>query len=194
MSASCARAGAQYGLSMIETLITIVICAFGLLAVAGLQARMQLAEVEAAQRAHAVVLVRHIADRISANRKNAMSYVTPDPVGTDDGLRDCANLTGAALDLCEWGNLLAGAAETQGNERIGAMIGARGCVFNVEPTMPRRFTIAVTWQGLTPTDAPTSTTCASDSYSDARMRRAIVAPIVLACLQNDINTGLCVTP
>ena len=185
---------AQRGLSMIETLITIVIAAFGLLAVAGLQARMHLAEMEAAQRAHAVVLVRYMTDRINANRKNAMNYVTVNPVGTDNGIQDCAAFADAARDVCEWNNLLAGAAEIHGAERVGGMVGARGCIFNTDPVMPRKFTIAVTWQGLTPTEAPAGTDCAAGAYADARMRRAIVAPVVLACLQNDINTGVCVTP
>ncbi|HYC46525.1 MAG TPA: type IV pilus modification protein PilV [Burkholderiales bacterium] len=184
----------ELGMGMIEVLITIVIAAFGLLAVAGLQARMHLAEMEAAQRAHAVVLVRHITDRIAANRKDAMSYVTATPLGADNGVQDCAGLTGAAHDLCEWNNLLAGASETQGAERMGAMIGARGCVFNTDPVMPRKFSVAVVWQGLTATEAPGTTACASGAFADPKMRRAIVAPIVLACLQNDINTGLCVTP
>lgn len=179
---------------MIEVLVTIVICAFGLLGIAALQARMYLAEMEAYQRAQATILVRYLTDRINANRKNAMGYVTAQPLGTDQGLQDCANLTGASLDLCEWSNLLAGASESHAGQRSGAMIGARGCVLNTEPVMPRKFTIAVVWQGLTPTAAPGSTACGSGSYGDARMRRAIVAPITLACLQNDVNTGLCVTP
>jgi type IV pilus assembly protein PilV len=184
----------QHGTTMIEVLITIVISAFGLLGVAALHARMQVAEMEASQRAQATVLLRHMTDRINANRKNAMSYVTATPVGAGSGVQDCAALTGAALDLCEWGNLLAGAAEIQAGARMGAMIGARGCVINNEPTMPRKFTVAVVWQGLTQTAAPTSTTCGAAAYGDERKRRAIVAPVVIACLQNDINTGACVTP
>ena len=34
----------------------------------------------------------------------------------------------------------------------------------------------------------------SGSYGDDKNRRAIVAPLVVGCLQNDINTGACVTP
>ena len=188
------NARGERGVTMIEVLVTIVICAFGLLGIAALQARMYVAEMEAYQRAQATILVRYLTDRINANRKNAMGYVTAQPLGTDQGLQDCASLTGASLDLCEWSNLLAGAGESHAGQRSGAMIGARGCVLNTEPVMPRKFTIAVVWQGLTPTVAPGSTTCGSGSYGDARMRRAIVAPITLACLQNDVNTGLCVTP
>lgn len=184
----------QRGFTMIEVLITIVISAFALLGVARLQARMQVAEMEASQRAHATVLLRYLSDRINANRKNAMSYVTATPLGTDNGLQDCSAVSGAALDLCEWNNLLAGKAETAAGLRMGAMIGARGCVINTDPVMPRKFTVAVVWQGMTSTVAPATTACGSGAYGDERKRRAIVAPIVIGCLQNDVNTGLCLTP
>ena len=185
---------AERGTTMMEVLVTIVISAFGLLGIASLQARMHVAEMEASQRAQATVLLRHITDRINANRKNALSYVTATPAGADNGVQDCGGLSGAALDLCEWNNLLAGAAETYAGQRMGAMVGARGCVVNTDAVMPRKFTVAVVWQGLTPTVSPTSTTCGNTSYGDDRTRRAIVAPIVIACLQNDIDTGVCVTP
>jgi len=185
-------ARAERGTTMIEVLVTIVISAFGLLGIASLQARMHVAEMEASQRAQATVLLRHITDRITANHKNGLSYVTATPAGAD--VQDCSGVSGAALDLCEWNNLLAGAAETYSGQRMGAMVGARGCIVNTDAVMPRKFTVAVVWQGLTPTVSPSSTTCANDSYGDDRTRRALVAPIVIACLQNDIDTGLCVTP
>ena len=182
----------QRGLTMIEVLITIVISAFGLLGIAGLQARMHVGEMEASQRAQATVLLKHITDRINANRKQAMSYVTSDALGA--ALQDCSGQSGAALDLCEWNNLLAGAAATSGGVRMGSMIGARGCIVNDVAVMPRRFTISVVWQGMTATAAPGGTTCGAGQYGDDRKRRAIVAPIVIGCLQNDPNTGACVTP
>src|SRR5205085_9534242 len=129
----------ERGVTMIEVLITIVISAIGLLGIAALQARMHVVEVEAYQRAQATILLRYMTDRINANRKNAMSYVTATPVGTDTGLQNCAGLTGANLDLCEWSNMLAGASESGGGQAQGAMLGARGCVFNRQPVMPRNF-------------------------------------------------------
>lgn len=186
------RRGLSVGFTLLEVLITIFISAFGLLGLAAMQARMHMGEMEASQRAQATVLLRNISDRVNANRRNAMSYVTTTPLGGQP--QECSDLSGAALDLCEWNNLLAGSAETQGARRIGAMVAARGCIANTDPVMPRKFTVAVVWQGLMPTVAPTSTDCGSGDYSDDRTRRAIVAPIVIGCLQNDINTGACLTP
>lgn len=183
------------GVTMVEVLVTIVILTIGLLGVAGLQARMQLAEVESYHRSHAIVLLQDIVDRISANRRNAMNYVTGGALGTGNTVQNCIGLTGANLDLCQWNNALLGAAETNsGGQQVGAMIGARGCVTNVTATMPREFSIAVVWQGVTPTVAPTATTCGQGLYGDEQTRRVLVARIKIGCLQNDPTTGLCVTP
>ncbi len=187
---------AQRGITMIEVLVTIVIVAFGLLGVASLQARMQLAEIEAYQRAQAIVLLQDMVSRINANRKNSMAYAGA-AVGTGNAIQNCAGLTGAALDLCEWNNALLGASEekTTGaiTEQVGAMIGARGCITNTVATMPREFVVAVVWQGLNPTQVPASTTCGQNQYGNEAMRRAMVANVKIGCLQNDV-AGACVTP
>lgn len=182
------------GFTMLEVLVTIIILTMGLLGLAGLQARMQVAEIEAYQRSQAILVVQDIVSRINANRKNAAAYVTASPLGEGNTVQSCAGMTGAALDTCEWGNMLLGAAETSGTQKVGAMIGARGCITNPVTTMPRQIGVAVVWQGLTPTATPTSTTCGAGLYGNEATRRAMVATIVIGCLQNDPTTGLCVTP
>ncbi|HSC96126.1 MAG TPA: type IV pilus modification protein PilV [Burkholderiales bacterium] len=183
------------GVTMIEVLVTIVILTFGLLGVVALQARMQVAQSESYHRSQAILLMQDIVDRVNANRSNALNYVTAAPLGTGNSIQDCTGLAGAALDLCEWNNALLGATEsTAGGQSAGAMIGARGCIMNVVATMPREFLVAVTWQGLVPTIAPASTTCGQGLYGNDQMRRALVARVMIGCLQNDPTTGLCVTP
>jgi type IV pilus assembly protein PilV len=183
------------GVTMIEVLVTIVILTFGLLGVVALQARMQVAQSESYHRSQAILLMQDIVDRVNANRSNALNYVTATPLGTGNAIQDCTGLAGAALDLCEWNNALLGATEsTAGGQSAGAMIGARGCITNVVATMPREFVVAVTWQGLVPTVAPASTPCGQGLYGNDQMRRALVARVMIGCLQNDPTTGLCVTP
>lgn len=190
----------QRGLTMLEVLITIVILAFGLLGVAGLQARMQVAEIESYQRAQAIVLLQDMVDRIKANRKNAMDYVTVAVagVGTPNDEQACGGLARAAADLCEWNNALLGASEKKETARVGAMIDARGCVANTAATMPQEFLVSVVWQGLGQTAAPTSTDCGKDLYGngDEKTRRALVARVMIGCLQNDPpdSTTCVVTP
>ena len=182
------------GQPLIEILVAIVIVVVGLLGLAGLQSRATLAEMEAYQRAQALVLVQDMADRIASNRKNAMAYVTASPLGADVPYVACGTTPGPAQDQCEWSNALVGAGETAGASKVGAMIGARGCVINTVPTMPRQFTVAVVWQGLNPTAIPASTNCGAGLYGDERTRRAVTLNVTIGCLQNDPVTLTCVTP
>ena len=190
----CAPGCGQRGVTMLEVLITLVILAFGLLGLAGLQGRMQVAELEAYQRTQAIVLLQEMVDRLKANPKNSMSYVYT----TGNAQQDCAALgtpTQANIDRCEWNNALLGAAETSGGSSLGAMIGAIGCVKNEKADMPREFLVSVVWQGLAPTVAPTSiTNCGSGSYDPDTTRRALVARVTIACLQNVAGATTCVTP
>lgn len=154
------------GFSLIETLVTIVIVAIGLLGIAGLQARLQLSEMDAYQRTQALLLIQDIADRMSANRAQAGSYLTTaGPVGTGhDTSAGCSGKTGYERDLCEWSESLKGAAEqSAGGLSVGAMIGARGCV---ETTATNEYRITVAWQGLAPISAPT-VSCGAGQYDGA---------------------------
>jgi type IV pilus assembly protein PilV len=192
------RARRMRGVTMIEVLIAILVLTVGLLGVAGIQSQMQLAEIEAYQRAQAIVVLQDMVNRINANRRinsaTAADYVTGSPLGTS--AMNCAGLaTVAARDLCEWNNALYGSGETKGGQTLGAMNGARGCITNPTNTMPREFVVAVAWQGMRPTIAPAATTCGQGNYgTDDRVRRALVARVVIGCLQNDPSTGLCLTP
>jgi type IV pilus assembly protein PilV len=153
------------GFSMIEVLVTIVIIAIGLLGLAGVQARLQLSEMESYQRSQALMLLQDMANRIATNRRNAGDYVTgtASPLGTGD-TTSCTTLTTTQQkDACEWSNALKGAAETFGSDSVGAMIGARGCI---EDLGGSQYLITVTWQGLTPISAPAAA-CGQNLYNGA---------------------------
>lgn len=171
----------QCGSTLLEVLVTIVILAFGLLGLAGLQGKIQLAEMESYQRAQALLLLSDMSERISANRAQAASYVSATPFGTGDSQpASCAAVAaGFAYDLCEWSNLLKGASEKTGSSNVGAMIGARGCISLAQapdPTAtvctPGVYMITVTWQGLHKTIAPAAP-CALGEYGDDTYRRAV---------------------
>lgn len=151
------------GSTMIEVLVTLVIIAFGLLGLVGLQARMQVSEVEAYQRSQALLLLNDMASRISTNRSNSAAYVTASPLGVG---MTCSTTTTTLLDrdLRDWCNALQGAAETTGGNKVGAMIGARGCVEVLGTPSDRRYIITVAWQGLVPISAPT-VTCGQNEYN-----------------------------
>jgi type IV pilus assembly protein PilV len=76
--------------------------------------------------------------------------------------------------------------------RVGAMIGARGCISNPVAAVPREFVVAVAWQGLTPTAAPAGSVCGQGQYgANEAQRRVVTARVVIACLESDPVTGLC---
>ena len=196
MLANRIRPGRQAGTSMIEVLISIVIVVLGLLGLAGLQSRAQLAEAESFQRAQAVILLQDMVERIQANKKAASTaYDTAGvPLGTGAGAeKDWSALTGADLDKCEWHNSLLGAAESAGGLKVGAMIGARGCVDVVRAAMPREFLVSVAWQGLSSTVNPGASDCGAGQYAPAETRRLVTASVVIGCLQNNSATGACIT-
>jgi type IV pilus assembly protein PilV len=148
------------GSSMIEVLVTMVIIAFGLLGMAGLQMRLQSSELEAYQRSQALLLLNDMSSRISVNRLSAAAYVTGATYGSG---MTCPTATTTTLDrdLKEWCDALQGAAETTGTTKQGAMVGGRGCVESVGGD----YLVTVAWQGLTPLTAPpASVTCGANSY------------------------------
>jgi len=162
----------QRGTSLIEVLVTMVILAFGLLGAAGLQARLQLADMESYQRAQALVLMDDIASRIATNRANAAAYVTgaSNPLGSTGNACPTPGTpaTLQQLDSVQWCNALKGAAEVAGANKVGAMLGARGCVEALTPTTNNEYLVTVAWQGLAPVSAPpASIACGANLYNGA---------------------------
>lgn len=181
--------GAQTGTSMIEVLVTIVIIAFGLLGMAGLQSRMQVSEVEAYQRAQALLLLNDMANRIATNRNAAASYVTGSAVGADSNCAtDFSGTSIPTVDKREWCLALQGAAELEGTSKLGAMIGGRGCVDDLGSG---EYMITIAWQGMVPLSAPPgSVACGADLYngttgakcSDDLCRRVVTTIVRIASL------------
>jgi type IV pilus assembly protein PilV len=191
---------------MVEVLVTIVILAFGLLGVAGLQSKMGVAEMESFQRSQSLLLLEEITDRINANRAQAANYATGGTVGTGDTEpADCTGIAqGPARDLCDWSNALKGAAEQKSGSNVGGMLGARGCIVQIQapdPTLgactPAIYQISIAWQGTTTTSAP-ALACGQGLYGDDRFRRVIssqvVVPVMLVVPPAAIPSVSCYTP
>ena len=189
------------GFTLLEVLITLIILAVGMLGLANLQSKIHITEVESYQRAHAVLLLQDMVDRINSNRhEDALAlYAGANELGTDsDEDCDAATLAGiaatngqrlAATDRCQWSSALLGASEQRagGGGSAGGMIGARGCITEVqEPDAttgvctPGIYRVTVAWQGLHKTKAPADLlACGKDQYGEAadadkdKLRRAI---------------------
>lgn len=184
------RAGVQAGVTILEVLVTIVIVAFGMLGLAGLQVRVQAMEFESYQRAQAILLLNDMAERLRANSSSAASYVSAgsSSYGTgDDQPASCAGIAGRAQrDVCEWSNALKGAAESSGGSAVGAMIGARGCVEQLQAPNPAAglctpgvYRVTVAWQGMQATSAPQQA-CGTGNYgSNDALRRALSSSVTV---------------
>lgn len=182
----------QAGTTLLEVMVTIVILAFGLLGLAGLQMKTRTVELESYQRSQAMIILNDMVSRFHMSRVNAADYISGEVTGGGD-VEQCSGKTGAAFDLCEWGNALRGAGESLGGTSVGAMIGARGCITQIQAPntaagacAPGIYEITVTWQGMFKTAAPNNT-CAQDLdiYGGDEMRRAI-------SLRVSSGTGSCI--
>ena len=180
----------QRGAALIEVLVSILIVSFGLLSLAGLQTKMNAALMEAYQRAQALTLLEDMTQRVQANQGSSVNYIVAS-LGTDDAQpADCTALatpTRAQLDLCEWSNALKGAAERKADDSsIGAMIGARGCVEQLQAAnaatgvcQPAIYRITVAWQGLNATVVPTVQCGANEYGGDDSLRKAVSSRVIV---------------
>lgn len=168
----------QQGVALIEALIAMLIVAFGVLGLVGLQAKTTVANLEGYQRSQALILVNDMAERINLNRANALSYVGNNIGATNPGDCTVSSLSMAQKDLCEWASLIRGAAETQGSTQVGAMLNARGCITN---PASNQYLLALAWQGVQASAAPVNT-CGKDAYSGEDMRRVVTVVVQIANL------------
>ncbi len=93
----------------------------------------------------------------------------------------------ADRDRCEWSRLLAGANEQVDTRNAGVLVGAIGCVYEID-AFNRIYAISIAWQGMSAGAAPIVNTgfvpngCGRDLFGDESQRRVITMPVRLATL------------
>ena len=177
------------GFAMLEVLVALVVILLGLLGAVGLMIRSNTAEMESYQRVQAVILLQDMRNRIEANRDVATCY-SNGPTGVQlgtgyAGAPACASGTAAqnaqaVADMQAWNALLLGSAETSGGSAVGAMLGARGCISQIDAAN-KIYLITVAWQGMAPTAAPKAT-CGQGQYGTDSQRRALSVTVRIATL------------
>lgn len=181
MRAQRQAAAGQRGFSMIEILISLLITAFGLLGLAAFASKSTAMGVDATQRARAAALLNDMASRVANNKPNAALYASAAVYGA--AVQACAAgampAAVAARDLCEWGNLLAGANDA-GTTANAAFLGYRGCVTQPNALDPV-FVITVAWGSLSP-GIPPADLCAANAFGDDSLRRIIRSQVRVADL------------
>ncbi len=183
----------QSGFSLIEVLVALSITLIGVLGLSGLIVRSNQAEMESYQRVQALILLQDMVDRINANRQIASCFsngTTGNTLGTaTSGVTPTLTCTAGtaqqnaqvSADLAAWNNMLLGSAEVSGTTKIGAMIGARGCIVQIDAAN-NVYAVSVAWQGLVPTAAP-GNTCGQNQYGgNDKFRRVVSATLRIANL------------
>lgn len=193
---------AARGFTLVEVLVTMVVMLIGLLGIVRLQSRASATELESYERAQALSIARDMESRLKLSR-NIVSGFLGDSVSSTDGAvyvgngsTNHANADGlcpapaagssaqvlAEHQACEWGVGLLGASmkETASGSRMGAMVGARGCVMRVEPAQANALAdlyVVVVWQGAAklrdPPAASPGAACASTVDFGDGYRRAV---------------------
>jgi type IV pilus assembly protein PilV len=185
LNPSSLRHARQHGTSLVEVLVTLVILAFGLLGVAGLQAKMSLAEMESYQRSQAILALTEMTERMNANTAQASSYLNAGTIGTGDTQPpNCTTLSGPTRDLCEWSNSLKGASEQKSAAKVGGMVGAVGCITQLQAYNPALgvcsagiYQVSVAWQGMNPTATP-ALVCGQGTFGANEAYRRVIAATV----------------
>ena len=156
---------------------------------ASLQINSQRAQIEAYQRQQASMLADFIASRIKVNRRARECYAFTDPstgapsVGVDANPSECiafgttATRQIADSDIAQWDLLIEGAGVELAGADVGAMQGARACIW-MSPTADAA-TITVAWQGEFDAGSPPNP-CGAGLYGEEGQRRVFERRIEFA--------------
>ena len=157
----------QRGFTMVEVMITVLILAVGMLAIAGLQMTAKRSGQQAWQRSLAILLADNMIERIRANPAAVEDYHTGlgdgalgggsiDEEPTDCAAGECSAQEMAEWDLWNWERRLDGAAIQDADDNdAGGLIEPHGCIVFEEAgaAAPNtgRLRVVVSWRGLTDT-------------------------------------------
>ncbi len=147
------------GFTLIEVLITVVVAAIGLLAVAGLQVMSKKFNYDALQRTTAATLAQSVVESMRGNPSNLDAYLTSD-VASISSRADCMGATArctppeiAVFDLVKWNQSLQGASAQSDGINAGGLVNPTGCI-SADGSVAGLYVVAVAWQGVTGMDPP----------------------------------------
>jgi len=181
----------EKGMTFIEVLIALVIMVTGILGAVAMQATAKKGSFDAMQRSLASALTQDILERMRSNDALPLNgilntyegiYGAADPgvapvpaCNTPGALCNSAQMV--ATDLYQWTQLLRGANVTSGEQNVGGLTNAIGCITENNNAV----TVTVSWQGRTSTQdgaavsADFATNAACGTASDKRRQVHIQA-------------------
>ena len=183
----------EQGFTLIEVLVTFLIISIGLLGLAALQTSTMNEQFEAQQRIQLTPMLDDMAARIRNNPKPATLGLYTVAQTSEFGLLEqsnCSLMTSsteanspediAARDLCEWNNLLAGAAARAAAIAVGAPEGTRGCIapLSTSTAGTTKIRVSVAWQGIVKS-VPPAVGCGRGDFGPDEYRRAMYRDVVV---------------
>lgn len=199
------------GFTLIEVMVTIFVLVFGLLGVIGMQTRASAAEFESYQRGQALSIARDMQARLLSSRGILAGYLDPS-ISSTDGSIYFGNGTGASsfagvgggcpapvagdplseakYQVCTWGVDLQGVAVKEGGDAVGAMLGARGCVLQVNPPQLNALAdlyVVIVWQGIGIRAEPTIDSPAGQCAPDVNFGRGLRRGVSVRVLVPDLR-------
>lgn len=165
----CLKGNNEFGMSLIEVLISVLVLAIGILGMAGLQMNAKQTNFEALQRSTASSLVQNMMERMRANPTAVAleSYETdqssaPSP---DCTVTACEPDDLAHWDRWEWEQLLEGASESG----RGGLVDPAACITHDSGEV----TVTVYWTGLADIKHTSANACASLTAGDISKIRVL---------------------
>jgi len=192
---------AQYGVTLLENMVALLVISVGLLGFAGMQAFTLHGGASSTYRQIAMQQVHDMADRIRANPaayysvdaagkfpnlySGVKASTSPGAPATDCRKSTCTAADLAAFDIYEWqttnNTLLPGNHNAAGGYILGAnMMGTDSApiFLSADPGMPvrQRFTIAVRWDAdnTGSTSVGTATDCSTVTAADLRCYAVVI--------------------
>jgi len=159
----------HYGMTFIEVLVALFILVTGILGAVAMQQTSKKGSFDAMQRSLATTLAQDIVERMRSNDANAATldrYVgtfgteireVPTPrcrLAADN----CTEAERAMSDLYEWSELLRGADAKSGEQNVGGLVNAVGCIEHSAQSV----TITISWQSKIATTDGGTGECGKD--------------------------------
>jgi type IV pilus assembly protein PilV len=160
----------QRGTSMIEVLVALFILAVGMLGTSSLQLSSKRSNMEAKDRTIATMVAQGFVERMRMNPRQLATYTDAGAGRALDGTVfaavdcsvECTDIEMANLDLYDFEQSLAGAAEQIGGTSVGGISEPLACIDGPDGGSAT-YTVAIAWRGLTRLSDPTIHTCGQGS-------------------------------
>ncbi len=157
----------QWGATLLEILISILIFSIGLLGLASMQITSKRANYEALQRSTAAVLAHGMLERMRVNQTALDSYVAAGNLGggslgsapaTDCAAANCLPTELSAYHLWSFEQELDGQDEQRGGVATGGLASATACISG-PPGGSGTYSIVIAWRGSAELESPADSAC-----------------------------------